>query len=67
MRTFTAGKITLELSDPWPMWVTIKLLDGDEERNEVLRGFSHTALVDLKHVVERAIAEVERRCPGETA
>lgn len=61
MKTFTAGEFTLEIGDPWPMWVVIKT-----DRYE-LRSFKHSDLVDLKHVIERAIAEASRRCPGETA
>lgn len=63
MTKFTAGKFTLDLSSPAPMWVTIRAsecCDGE------LGGFSHKDLVDLRHVIDRAIAEAERRCPGET-
>ncbi len=60
MTTFTAGKFTLEISEPYPMWITIAT------GNYVLRGFTHRDLVDLRHVVDRAIAEAERKHPGET-
>lgn len=63
MSTFTAGEFTLEIWQPAPMWVSIrapKCCDSE------LSGFSHRDLVDLKHVIERAIAHAERICPGET-
>lgn len=61
MSKFTAGNFTVEVTDPYPMWVTVK--HGDSE----LRHFRHTELADLLHVVNRAIAEAERKRPGETA
>lgn len=64
MNEFSAGKFTLEMSPPAPMWISIR--SSDHPHIE-LRGFSHRDLADLKHVIERAMAEAERRCPGEVA
>lgn len=63
MTEFKAGKFTLEIWDPSPMWVTIRAPGFCEGE---LSGFSHRDLADLRHVINRAIAEAERRCPGET-
>lgn len=58
---FTAGVFTLDISEPSPMWVAIEGPRGG------LGGFTHRDLVDLRHVIDRAIAHAERRVPGETA
>lgn len=63
MAKFTAGKFTLELGAPGPMWVTIR---ASSWRETEIDAINHKDLVDLRHVVERAIAEAERQCPGET-
>lgn len=60
MKTFTAGEFVLAIMDPHPMWVDIA---NDSGRIRL----RHTELIDLKHIIERAIAEAERKCPGETA
>jgi len=46
------------------MWVDLKLAN---HREQELSGFTHCDLMDLKHVVERAIAAAEREMPGEVA
>lgn len=61
MRTFIAGEFTAEVQGPYPMWIYLSHIHGEASIR-----FRHTELVDLKHVIERAIAEAERKCPGET-
>lgn len=62
MRTFTAGIFTADVSSPSPQWIklTVKDVGGDVR-------FHPENLPDLRHVVERAIAYVEKTEPGETA
>ena len=69
MTTFTAGKFEVEVDGPYPMWITIRhgnygSLGSSHERT--LHSIRHDELIDLRHVLDRAIAECERKCPGET-
>jgi hypothetical protein len=64
MTTFVAGRFILKISEPYPMWTTLEVLGGGPYSK--LHNISHAELVDLRHVVERAIAEAERRMPGAT-
>lgn len=62
MRTFTAGKFTVEVGDPSPTWINLIVPDhGGDHR------FEPQDLPDLRYVVERAITYLEKREPGETA
>ncbi len=58
MKTFTAGDISLQIGDPFPMWCKLKI--GDAEVR-----FDHRNLRDLRYVSGRAIREAKRQlAPG---
>jgi hypothetical protein len=55
------GNFTIEVAPPYPRWVKLfHNRHGDKDRREELSGFSSDDLRDLKYLVDRAIAEVEK-------
>lgn len=54
----TAGNWTVDVSEPWPMWVTLRY--GPED---ILHGVRAHELYDLKHLIDRAIIAAEARDP----
>lgn len=61
MKTYKAGKFTAEVSDPSPMWITLKGINPNGEHIELR--FDPSDAPDLRHVLNRAIIHVERNDP----
>lgn len=55
MTTYTAGKFTVEVSPPYPMWIKIELHGAQ------FPSFHHSDIADLQHCLKRAKAEVAQR------
>ena len=50
MPTFRAGNIEIELSDPYPIWIVLRAVNGPAQEVRI----SHHDLDDLHYVIERA-------------
>ena len=59
MKKITAGRIVIEVADPYPIWLNIY---KDELNSDAIR-ISHNELSDLKYAVDKAIKECRLGLP----